>query len=62
MHDLIGCTGLTRSDFILKNNELYFLEINTSPGMISHSFCPKTAQADGVSYTELLNMIINSIK
>ncbi len=62
IHDLLGCYGLTRSDFILsKTGDIYFLEINTSPGMTSHSLCPKAAKADGISYTRLLDMIIKSV-
>jgi len=61
IHDLLGCDGLTRSDFILaKNEEVYFLEINTSPGMTSHSLCPKAAASMGIVYTEFLDMLIQT--
>ncbi|MDP3043240.1 MAG: D-alanine--D-alanine ligase family protein [bacterium] len=55
IHDLLGCDGLTRSDFILKNNKFYFLEINTLPGLTEQSLCPKEARAMGISFGEFLD-------
>lgn len=56
-HEALGCDGLTRSDFILsEDEELYFLEINTIPGMTENSLCPKEAKAAGISFTEFLDM------
>lgn len=46
-HTKIGCRGLTRSDFIVRNGKVYFLEINTIPGQTKASLCPKMAQALG---------------
>lgn len=54
-HHVLGCDGLTRSDFILKNNELYFLEINTLPGLTKNSLCPKEAVAVGMTFSEFLD-------
>ena len=34
-HKIIGCKGVTRSDFKFYNNKFYLLEINTQPGMTS---------------------------
>jgi D-alanine-D-alanine ligase len=61
VHELIGCDGLTRSDFILssKNNEVYFLEINTIPGQTEASLCPKEAMAMGISFADFLEKQIN---
>ena len=55
-HEVIGCDGLTRSDFILskRNGGLYFLEINTIPGQTEASLCPKEAKAMGMSMAEFL--------
>jgi D-alanine-D-alanine ligase len=59
MHELLGCDGLTRSDFILgEDGALYFLELNTLPGLTEVSLCPKEAKALGWSYGELLDRII----
>lgn len=58
IHEVLECRGMTRSDFILKNNKLYFLEINTLPGMTSHSLCPKSANVMGLSFEKLLDLQI----
>lgn len=59
IHTLLGCDGLSRSDFILHNGDLYFLETNTIPGLTEQSLCPKEAAAAGMSYTEFLNQLID---
>lgn len=59
IHALLGCDGLSRSDFILHNGDLYFLETNTIPGLTEQSLCPKEAAAAGMSYTEFLNKLID---
>ena len=43
VHDSLGCRGVSRSDFIYdeKNNKLFFLEINTQPGLTSVSLVPE---------------------
>jgi D-alanine-D-alanine ligase len=62
VHDTLGCKGLTRSDFIVdENNKMYFLEINTSPGMTPNSLCPKAAQAYGWNYERLVQEQLNSV-
>lgn len=62
IHILLGCRTYSRSDFILRDNEIYYLETNTLPGMTSNSLLPKEAKAIGVSYSELLDfLILNSI-
>ena len=56
-HKALGCRGLTRSDFRLSINQLenpVLLEINTSPGLTSHSLVPKIANNSGLSYDELI--------
>lgn len=57
VHATIGCDGLTRSDFILTPSKtLYFLEINTIPGLTEQSLCPKEAQAIGMPFPVFLDM------
>lgn len=58
IHKALGCNGLTRCDFILKNNTFYFLEINTAPGLTAQSLCPKAALAYGWSIDELMDKIV----
>ncbi|MEE9431480.1 MAG: D-alanine--D-alanine ligase [Melioribacteraceae bacterium] len=59
--DSIGCKDYGRVDFRLdKNNKPYCLEVNTLPGMTSHSLVPKMARAAGIEFEELVDMIIKS--
>jgi len=53
-HLALGCDGLTRSDFILNDGNLYFLEINTIPGQTAASLSPKAARAAGLSFTQFI--------
>ena len=50
--------GYARIDFIIKNNKPYILEINTLPGMTAVSLLPKEALVVGISYSQLLDKII----
>lgn len=55
----IGCRGYARIDFILENNiNPVILEINTLPGMTANSLLPKEAKAIGITFPNLLDMII----
>lgn len=55
---IIGGRGYVRVDFIVKNDKIYVLEINTLPGLTSNSLLPKEARAIGISYSQLLDKII----
>lgn len=57
-HQALGCDGLTRSDFIIKGSIPYFLETNTIPGLTEQSLCPKEAKAMGMSFSDLLDNMI----
>ena len=60
VHALIGGRGITRSDFIVtKGGKIYFLEINTIPGMTENSLAPKSAAVAGITYNQLLDKLIN---
>jgi D-alanine-D-alanine ligase len=56
----LDCKDLARADFIWSENEnkLYFLEINTIPGMTSASLAPKAAKAAGMTFSEFLDKLI----
>ena len=57
---LLGCKGYGRIDFIIdKNENYYFLEINTLPGMTSTSLLPLAAKAQGISFSELVKKIVS---
>lgn len=54
----LGCKGVVRMDYILAEDGLYFLEVNTIPGMTSASLVPKMVRAAGLRMTDFLNDII----
>jgi D-alanine-D-alanine ligase len=57
----LGCRGWARADVMIdaKTRQPYLLEINTSPGMTSHSLVPMSAKAAGMSYAELCLHILS---
>jgi D-alanine-D-alanine ligase len=57
----IGCRGWARADFMVRatDRKPYLLEINTSPGMTSHSLVPKSAAAAGIAYEALCVQILS---
>jgi len=57
-HQLIGCKGVTRSDFKFYNGKFYLLEINTQPGMTKLSLVPEIADYIGVSFIQLIEWIL----
>ena len=57
-HKLIGCRGVTRSDFKFFKNKFYLLEINTQPGMTSLSLVPEIAKHKKISFIELIEWMI----
>ncbi len=57
-HKLIGCKGVTRSDFKYYNNKFYLLEINTQPGMTKLSLVPEIAAHRGISFIKLIKLIL----
>ncbi len=54
-----GCKGVSRVDFHIVNNIPYVLEINTSPGMTETSDLPAQANAMGINYDNLVEIILN---
>ena len=57
-HKLIGCKGVTRSDFKFYNRKFYLLEINTQPGMTKLSLVPEIANYIGISFIQLIEWIL----
>ena len=57
-HKIIGCKGVTRSDFKFYKNKFYLLEINTQPGMTKLSLVPEIAAYNGMSFIELIEWIL----
>ncbi len=60
----LECThGVVRADFLADQDlKAYFLEINTVPGMTSHSLVPKIAAYAGMSYGELCVQVLSQAK
>ena len=57
-HQLIGCKGVTRSDFKFYKGKFYLLEINTQPGMTKLSLVPEIAKYIGISFIQLIEWIL----
>ena len=60
-YEIAGCSGVSRVDFLIVDGIPYVLEINTSPGMTETSDLPAQAAAMGISYDELVLLILNSV-
>jgi D-alanine-D-alanine ligase len=72
MHSVLGCKTISRSDFRYNDNlnsndnnnhhntqdKLHFLELNTHPGLGAHSLIPKIAKYQGISFAELIQILI----
>jgi D-alanine-D-alanine ligase len=58
IYDLCDCSGIVRIDYILKDGEFYFLEVNTTPGMTATSFVPQQIAAMGRTLGDVLGLII----
>lgn len=57
--DVLGCKGWARLDLMLdRSGKPYFLEVNTVPGMTSHSLVPMAARAAGISFPDLCVKIL----
>ena len=59
-HDTLKCRSLSRSDFLYDNTNIYFLEINTQPGLTSVSLVPEQLKYKNISLDNLIQNIINS--
>ena len=60
VHDTLKCRSLSRSDFLYDNTNIYFLEINTQPGLTSISLVPEQLKHKNISFDNLIQNIINS--
>ncbi len=57
-HQALFCEGYSRTDMMLKGKNLYILETNTIPGMTATSLLPQAAQVGGMTFTVLLDRLI----
>ena len=57
-HKILGCKGVTRSDFRFFKNKFYLLETNTQPGMTKLSLVPEIAKYCGIKFDDLVLWMI----
>ncbi len=57
-HKIIGCRGVTRSDFKFFKGDFYLLEINTQPGMTKLSLVPEIASYKGITFLKLIEWML----
>ena len=58
IYKFLKLSGFSRSDFILKNNIFYFLEVNTNPGLTKESILPQQARAANINLYDLFNSVL----
>lgn len=58
IYDVLGCRGIVRVDYIYSNDKLYFIEINTIPGMSEASIVPQQVRAMGLDLKDVLSLEI----
>jgi len=57
-HNLLGCRGVSRSDFKFYKNKFYLLELNTQPGMTKLSLVPEISAYNGINFINLIKIIL----
>ena len=62
VHTTLGLTQYSRSDFMIKGGEVYFLEVNTLPGLTPNSLFPKAAEAVGLSFNDLIDHLVKTAR
>jgi len=58
IYDRLNCQGIVRIDYIYSNDKLYFLEINTVPGMSEASIVPQQVKAFGKDMNDIFSLVI----
>ncbi len=61
LYDLFDCRGLVRVDFFLDDEEFYFLEINTIPGLSAESLVPQQIRANNMTEMQVYDMMIEEV-
>ena len=56
----LGCKGVVRVDYIVRGEDIFFLEINTVPGMTEMSLVPQQIRAAGMTIKEFITKLIYS--
>jgi D-alanine-D-alanine ligase len=58
IYDHTNCKGIVRIDYIIRGNQIYFLELNTIPGMTRESIVPQQIRAMGLKVEDVLKEVI----
>lgn len=59
IYDWLSCHGIVRIDYLMKDDKLYLIEVNTVPGMSAASIVPQQAEAYGITTTELFSIAMD---
>ena len=59
VHNLLGCKGVTRSDFKYHKDNFYLLETNTQPGMTKLSLVPEICLHKGINFIKLIKLLLD---
>ncbi len=57
-HRALGCRDLSRADFVVTDESIYLLEVNTMPGMTPTSLYPDGASAYGLDFPALVKYLV----
>lgn len=58
IYDILKCKGIVRVDYIITDEKIFLLEVNTTPGMTPTSFIPQQVEAMGLTMKEVMNEVI----
>lgn len=58
IYKFLNCRGIVRVDYIVNNDQLYFLEVNSVPGMSKNSIVPKQIRTMGLSFSDIFTEVI----
>ncbi len=59
VHNLLGCRGVSRSDYKYYKNKFYLLETNTQPGMTKLSLVPEICMHKGINFIKLIRLLLD---
>lgn len=62
VHKKLGLSQYSRSDFMIRGDDVYFLEVNTLPGLTPISLFPKASEAIGLSFNLLIDHLVRTAK
>lgn len=62
VHRALDCDHYSRSDFIVRDGDIYFLEVNTLPGLTSESLFPKASAAVGLEFPHLVKHLVETAR